>query len=396
MTRFRRGFTLVEMLIVISIIGMLASLMLPAALNARENGRKVRCSNNLHQIMVGMTNYETQYRTFPPGRVGCDCEEWGPCKDLAGAKRPGTSGFALILPHIDEAAIFSLFRNFAKGGVFPGDSLPRREKGDEGDSSVGWTSASCGSDSTSMGWDKGNFASVIQALTARPQVFVCSSDRVAEPPKYGPDQFDSAQNDIRPAVGSYAMNMGPLGPDTYNESIASGMYQTYNDLTTTKITMYKKLGQSGPVQVKYQNLGPFVYYFARGSQHVTDGLSTTIFIGEVKDGTDKQFLAGGAPNRWAAAWAMADSLRSTYNGIDYSENYRFCSSTVKTGREFAGYFGSYHGPGANFVFGDGHTSYLMCSIDMGLLYALSTINNGYYEGSYRYDSTGNTKPIILP
>jgi prepilin-type processing-associated H-X9-DG protein len=145
------------------------------------------------------------------------------------------------------------------------------------------------------------------------------------------------------------------------------------------------------MQVKYQNLGPFVYYYARGSQHVADGLSTTIFLGEVKDGTDSQYALGGAPNRWAAAWALADSLRSTYNGIDYAENYRIDDSVVKTGRSFGGFFGSFHGPGANFAFGDGHTQYLQCSIDLLLLYALSTINNGYFEST---DSTGAV--ITLP
>ncbi len=65
----QRGITLVELLVVITIIAILIALLLPAAQAGREAARRARCANNLKQIGLAIHNYFGAVGCFPPGYV---------------------------------------------------------------------------------------------------------------------------------------------------------------------------------------------------------------------------------------------------------------------------------------------------------------------------------------
>ncbi len=101
------GFTLIETMIAVSIVGVLVALLLPAVQSAREAARRAQCASNLKQIGLALSAYHASYDRFPydfPYLAGTP----GASQSWPKAERDQyCSAIVHILPYLDQAPLFA-------------------------------------------------------------------------------------------------------------------------------------------------------------------------------------------------------------------------------------------------------------------------------------------------
>lgn len=132
MPRRRGGFTLLELLVAIAIIGILVALLLPAVQAAREAARRMSCQNNLKQLSLACQNYHGTVGAFPPSAI----------VDLT-VSHTGNNGswgvHGRILPFLERGNLFDLvdlsvawdFQLAIDNLRIPSYSCPSDVKGDD-------------------------------------------------------------------------------------------------------------------------------------------------------------------------------------------------------------------------------------------------------------------------
>jgi prepilin-type N-terminal cleavage/methylation domain-containing protein len=103
--RAKHGFTLVELLVVITIIGILIALLLPAVQAAREAARQTQCRNNIKQLALGCLNHEQVQHFLPTSGWNWG---WSGDPDRGFTKKQPGGWLFNILPYIEQQALHDL------------------------------------------------------------------------------------------------------------------------------------------------------------------------------------------------------------------------------------------------------------------------------------------------
>jgi len=115
-----KGFTLLELMIVIAIIAILAAILLPALARAREAARKISCANNLKQMALVLRMYADEHAgRMPPGHPN---NYWGTIEDNLETFTPGVYPYNLIRNNytLDAREIFPDYLSDLRVLVCPG------------------------------------------------------------------------------------------------------------------------------------------------------------------------------------------------------------------------------------------------------------------------------------
>jgi prepilin-type processing-associated H-X9-DG protein/prepilin-type N-terminal cleavage/methylation domain-containing protein len=364
--RRRLAFTLVELLVVITIIGMLVALLLPAVQNARKRGRQLTCLNNLKQIGLATVSYDSSKGQFPGMTqfIKRGTTEWASVDyDTTGSRK-----FMVISPPANTPL------TSISGFAWPTMLLSRIERSDIWDQIVSPPRDGSGT---------------AQPVLIPPiEVFVC------------PEDLDvTTQPDL--AGLTYVANTG--GWDPHGTGSSGPLQVTSNIGDTADNGMFHD-------QAGYERLSPPQKAPKMRMSSINDGSGTTLMYTENIHKSYDSTVASGAP---AFSWLFGSEQQLGFVWVNPSNGVTSPAQPVGStdrdqeaiGRDTAGTAltpqypatmpryarpASAHSGGVNVAFADGHGDFLRDDIDYKVYQQLMTPN-----GRKCVDPSDHTKDTAI-
>lgn len=334
--RVPRGFTRLELLLVLSVILLNVAIFLPSIQQAREAARRSQCKYNLKQVGLAISNYLDAYHCFP---AGFDVNPEG--------NYLGWGWNLKILPYMNAADLYNKFEPHRAEGIQGLPDTPEIHQR----LSLLWCPSETGPETV-------------------PHAMVVTAKVVDGIVNEGTEDWQN-----RLPRSSYFGNAG------YLQLVAGGIQYNSAGVPTSIMPLVNagSLGNIGTIQSldhRYCDQKQFGGFFGQNSHvvpgNVTDGLTNTFTVGERYSPADSSNSAVGhgtwigVPDCTRAqglAMALADASVRMNIGMPLRE--------PTTG------FGSAHHNGAFFLFGEGSVRFISQGINMELFRNLSVIDDGY-------------------
>jgi prepilin-type N-terminal cleavage/methylation domain-containing protein/prepilin-type processing-associated H-X9-DG protein len=376
-----RGFTLVELMVVIAIVAMLVGLLLPAVQRARESGRRSQCSNNCNQIQLAITQFATAKDRMPYLAT-----------TLPGSQ-PTTTAFVTagwvpqILSNLGRNDLGAIYQSNATNTVHPG--MPYN------------------SDGSQIGPAGYMFIQYLDSL-------VCPSDTGKPMTKVSATTAGGAAQ----APLSYAVNSGFLDSAA---TTASGIqyppdYQENGVFFNQAASVIAATAQT-PIKTD-------IAYISRN-----DGTGTTILFGENMDASFwAQYVGASASapvsfvpyDTYSSGTSYEDPQALTWQDLPDMPNYAYPGTPTiglnqgyeglqpgepslhaavsSLGAGTGGYIGrpsSPHGAGFHITFVDGHTMFMSQDVSYHIYAELMTARGAYARPAGSGPYTQGSHPTLL-